>query len=446
MSRALRNAILMALFALTLLFAGAATAQEVRATVNGHVGDPNGAPVPNATVTVLNTATGEKSTASTSGDGNYTVPFLLPGTYTITAEAAGFKTQTRPNVELHVGDKLTVDLSMSFGAVSETVTVTTAPPLLDEGSATRGGLIDNAKVTELPIVGRNPINLANLVPGVVFNGNQSFQRPFDNGDVINYSVNGGLRQTNSFLIDGAPDDAYSDTAGDRSHANFNVAYIPSAEVTQEFKVVSNFYDAQYGRTGGGIFNVGTKVGTNNFHGAGYYFFHRYWTDANNIGNKFNKLPVYAIDPVTKQFISAPKLDQFGGEVAGPVWKDKTFFLFGIEQYNEDTPSPSLVGTITAAERSGDFSQSGVNIYDPYTTRLDATGHCCIRDQFPGNIIPASRLNGAGYLLAQAFPKPTSPSNTSAANFNTGANLSTDRYRTWIARVDQNLPDCHSCSR
>ncbi|HKO19579.1 MAG TPA: TonB-dependent receptor, partial [Acidobacteriaceae bacterium] len=423
----------------SLSLAGAfAGAQEVRATLNGHIEDSNHAAVPNANVTARQNATGVATTVQSDGIGNYTIPFLPPGTYTITVEAQGFKTETRNNVELHVGDKLTVDMPLSLGAVSETVTVTAEPPLLDEGSATRGGLIDNAKITELPIIARNPMNLANLVPGVVFNGNQSFQRPFDNGDVINYSVNGGLRQTNSFLIDGAPDDAYSDTAGDRSHANLNVAYIPSAEVTQEFKVVSNFYDAQYGRTGGGIFNVGTKVGTNNFHGAGYYFFHRYWTDANNVGNKFGNRPVYSIDPVTKQFLAAPKLDQFGGEVGGPVWKDKTFFLFGIEQYNEDTPSPNLVGTITDAERSGDFSKAGVNIYDPYTTRLDSTGHCCIRDQFPGNIIPASRLNGAGYLLAQAFPKPTSPTNTSAANYNTGANLSIDRYRTWIARVDQNF--------
>ena len=430
---------IVAVFALCLAGA-AASAQEVRATLNGHVEDANHAAVPQATVTVRENATGVTTKVQSDQTGNYTIPFLLPGTYTVTVEAQGFKTESRNNVQLHVGDKLTLDMPLSVGSVSETVTVTTEPPLLDEGTATRGGLIDNAKVTELPIIARNPMNLANLVPGVVFNGNPQFQRPFDNGDVINYSVNGGLRQANSFLIDGAPDDAYSDTAGDRSHANLNVAYIPSAEVTQEFKVVSNFYDAQYGRTGGGIFNVGTKVGTNQFHGAGYYFFHRYWTDANNVGNKFNNppLPIYAIDPVTKKFIAAPKLDQFGGQVGGPIWKDKTFFLFGIEQYNEDTPSPALVGTITAAERNGDFSQSGVNIYDPYTTRLDSTGHCCIRDQFPGNIIPASRLNGAGYLLAQAFPKPTASTNTSASNYNTGANLSMDRYRTWLARVDQNF--------
>ena len=420
-------------------------AQETRATLNGRVEDAEHAAVPRAKVTATNAASGVQSTIESGDDGNYTISFLLPGTYTVTVEASGFKTQTRTSIELHVGDKVTVDVPLTIGDTSETVTVSSSAPLLDEGSATRGGLVDQVKVTELPVVGRNPINLANLIPGVTFSGNQSFQRPFDNGDVVNFSVNGGLRQTNAFLIDGAPDDAYSDTAGDRSHANLNVAYIPSAEVTQEFKVVSNFYDAQYGRTGGGIFNIGTKVGTNDFHGSLYYFFHRYWTDANNVGNKFGGLPLYSVDPVTKQFLAAPKLDQFGGQIGGPVripklynGHDKTFFLFGIEQYNEDTPSPGLVGTITAAERAGDFSKSGVNIYDPYTTRLDANGKCCIRDQFPGNIIPKSRLTGAGAGLANAFPNPSASTNTSANNYNVGANLSQDRYRTWIARVDQNF--------
>ena len=339
---------------LTLPYLGA---QETRATLNGRVEDTEHAAVPHAKVTARNVASGVASTIESGDDGNYTISFLLPGTYSLTVEAPGFQTQTRNNVELHVGDKLTVDVPLTVGSTSETITVSAQAPLLDEGSATRGGLVDAAKVTELPVIGRNPINLANLIPGVVFNGNQSFQRPFDNGDVINFSVNGGLRQTNAFLIDGAPDDAYSDTAGDRSHANLNVAFIPSAEVTQEFKVVSNFYDAQYGRTGGGIFNIGTKVGTNDYHGSLYYFMQRYNLNANNVGNKFNSLPLYSVDPVTKQFLAAPQLDQFGGQVGGPVripklynGKDKTFLLFGIEQYNEDTPSPGLVGTITARER------------------------------------------------------------------------------------------------
>lgn len=442
----LKGAAPLALFAFLTLFGTApGSAQETRATVNGHVQDASGAAIPNAAIVIKNVSTGVETTVVAGGEGDYTAPFLVPGTYSITVTAGGFKQVVRDNVELHVQDKLTVDLSLEVGANSEVVNVSADPPLLDEGSATRGGLVDNVRVTELPVIGRNPLNLANLVPGVQFNGNQSFQRPFDNGDNANFSVNGGLRQTNAFLIDGAPDDAYSDTAGDRSHANQNVAYIPSAEVTQEFKVVSNFYDAQYGRTGGGIFNIGTKVGTNKFHGSAYWFLQRYQWNANSISNKFSGNPLYSVDPVTKAFLAAPKLDQFGGQISGPVripklynGIDKTFFLFGYEQYNEDTPSPGLSATITAAERNGDFSQAGVNIYDPYTTRLDANGNCCIRDQFPGNVIPQARLTGAGAKLAQAFPNPNVTSTTSNNNYNVGSNLSTDRYPTWIARIDQNF--------
>ena len=426
-----------------------ARAQETRATLNGHVEDGSHGAIPQATVTVRNTATGVETKAETGGGGDYTIPFLLPGPYSVTAERTGFKQHVQSGVVLHVGDKLSVDFTLSIGSVSEVVNVTDAPPLLDEGSATRGGLIDNVKVTELPVVGRNPLNFADLVPGVVFAGNPASRRPFDNGDVANFSVNGGLRQTNAFLIDGAPDDAYSDTAGDRSHANFNVAFIPSAEVTQEFKVVANFYDSQYGRTGGGVFNIVTKNGTNAYHGDVYFFLQRYNFNANSVGNKFTNSPLYAVDPVTKAFVAAPRLDQYGLQVSGPVGipglfsgKDKTFFLFGVEQYKENSPNVNLTGVPTLLERNGDFSASGVNIYDPYTTRLDANGVCCIRDQFTFNGVPnvinPARLNGPGYALLKSFPLPNILTTTATNNFNSGANLGTDRYRTFIGRVDQNF--------
>ncbi len=425
-----------------------ARAQDTRATINGHVQDSSGAAIPNATVTAHNVATGTSTSVKAAGDGNYTIPFLLPGTYSIKADAVGFKTKEQDNVVLHVADKQTLDLSLSVGEVSEVVVVTAAPPLLDEGSASRSGLIDNLRVTELPLNGRNPFQLANLVPGVTFNGNPAFTRPFDNGDNANFSINGGLRQTNAFLIDGAPDDAVSDTAGDRSHANQNVAYIPTVDATQEFKIVNNFYDAQYGRTGGGIFNVSTKSGSNVYHGTVYDFLRRYQLDANSISNKVNGAPRYAVDPVTKANLGGHTLDQYGFEVGGPLSipklynaKDRTFFMFAFENYHEASPSPSLTSTITAAERTGDFSAAGEpTIYDPYTTRLDANGNCCIRDPFPGNIIPASRLAGsAGAQLAQAYPAPNvGNATTLASNYNTGVNLSQDYFRNWIGRVDQSF--------
>src|SRR5205814_2293831 len=126
----------------------------------------------------------------------------------------------------------------------------------------RGGLIENQRVTELPLNGRNPFALTSLSTGVIFAGNPQFTRPFDNGDNVNFSINGGLRQTNSWLLDGVPDDSITDTDAQRTRGNQNIAYIPTVDATQEFKIVTNFYDAQYGRTGGGVINVATKTGAN----------------------------------------------------------------------------------------------------------------------------------------------------------------------------------------
>src|SRR3569833_1006255 len=371
--------LLILLSALTVCSTNFSEAQETRATVSGRIQDPSGASVPGAKVTAKNAEMGVVTTVNAAADGNYTIPFLVPGTYVLSADAQGFKTARQTNEILHVGDKLAIDLNLPVGSVSEVVTVSDTPPLLEAGAATRGELIDSTRVQQLPLAGRNPFMLAQLVPGVQFQGNPSFQRPFVNGDNANFSINGGLRQSNSFLIDGAPDDAISDVAGDRSHANLNVAYIPSIDATQEFKIVYNFYDAQYGRTGGGIFNVSTKAGTNALHGDVFDFLRRYQWDANSVSNKVAHLPRYSRDPVTIKILGGHTLDDWGGSLGGPGFiphlyqgKDKTFFFGAYEHYNAVQPTPSLTTVPTLAERNGDFSATGEPvIYDPWTTRLDA---------------------------------------------------------------------------
>ena len=424
-------------------------AQETRATVSGRIQDPNGAVIPAAKVTALNVSTGVATAVNSAADGNYTIPFLIPGNYIISADAQGFKTAQHTNVILHVGDKLEVDLTLPVGSVTQVVTVKDTPPLLETGTATRGELIGGESVEKLPLVGRNPFMLAQLVPGVQFQGNPAFQRPFDNGDNANFSIGGGLRQSNSFLIDGAPDDAVSDAAGDRSHANLNVAYIPSVDATQEFKIVENFYDAQYGRTGGGIFNVSTKAGTNEFHGDAYYYLRRYQLDANSVSNKAAGLPRYSLDPVTKGNLGGHTLDDWGGTAGGPIriphlynGKDRTFFFASYEHYHEVQPTPTLTSVPTLAERQGDFSAAGEPIiYDPWSTRLDANGNCCIRDAFPGNVIPPDRLKSSpGLQLANAYPKPNVGTGLLVNNYSTGANTSEDHFQNFLVRVDQNFSD------
>lgn len=441
---------------LALQIAATMFAQEFRATVTGRVADATGAAVPGAKVSAVNTQTNETAETNTGAEGDYTIPFLKPGAYTLKAESAGFKTTVRESIELFVNDKKAVNFEMEVGAVQESVTVTDAPPMLETATATRGGVIENLRVTELPLNGRNPFMLSNLTPGVVFAGNPAFTRPFDNGDNANFSINGGLRQTNEFLVDGAPDNAATDTAGDRTRANQNIAYIPTVDTTQEFKIITNLYDAQYGRTGGGIINVTTKSGSNEVHGSIYEFLRRYQLDANSFSSNANNLPRYARDPVTGANLGGHTLDQYGGVVTGPVFlpklyngKDKTFFMFGFENYVESTPSPSLVSVPSAAERRGDFSATGLQIYDPFSTRLNpnfntgaaesAANPRYLRDPFPGNIIPQNRLNPVGLAIANAYPQP----NTGSAadrfnNYNTGANLSDDHFRNWIGRVDHSI--------
>jgi hypothetical protein len=449
-SRALRLCGLMALIVSCIY------SQEFRATITGRITDPSGAGIANANVAAKNVQTNEQATAVTGADGDYTIPLLKPGSYSISADATGFKRSVRDNIQLFVGDRKTVDFALEVGPAQESITVTAAAPMLDEATATRGGVIENLRVEELPLNGRNPFMLSNLVPGVQFNGNPVFTRPFDNGDNANFSINGGLRQTNEFLIDGAPDNAVTDTAGDRSHANQNVAYIPTVDATQEFKIVTNFYDAQYGRTGGGVISVSTKSGTNDLHGTAYDFLRRYQWDANNIAANAAGRPIYAVDPVTGENLGGHKLDQYGFQLTGPVvipkiynGKDKTFFSVGWENYRESTPSPGLTSVPTLAERAGDFSQTGLTIYDPFSTRANPAFNSSqpqgpnnapfIRDQFPNNMIPVNRLNPIGLAIANAYPKPNvGGPNQLCNNYLSSPNLSLDKFKNTLARVDQNF--------
>lgn len=448
-----------AVTALTML------AQEFRGTINGRVTDATGAGVPAATVVATNVGTAEESRATTSQEGDYTVPFLKPGKYNIGVEAAGFKHVSRENIEVRVNDRVTVDFSMEVGAVTENLVVTAAAPLLEETTASRGAVLDNLRVTELPLSGRNPINFTNLTPGVMFNGNPQFTRPFDNGDNINFSINGGLRQTNSYMLDGTPDEAVTDTAGDRTRGNLNIAYIPTVDAVQEFRVVTNFYDAQYGRTGGGIINITTKSGVNEFHGTVYEFLRRYQLDANSIANNStvnsqfpNGRPRYGVDPVTGENLGGHKLDQYGTHLTGPVripglydGRNKTFFSFGVENYVESTPSPQLTNVPSMAMRQGDFSGVGVPIFDPQSIVANpnfdasrgesATNSRFIRQQFPGNIIPQNRFSRVGQAILNAYPQPnTGTPGAAFNNFIASPNLSEDHFRNWIGRVDQNFGD------
>jgi hypothetical protein len=418
---------------LLLALAGGAAAQEFRATVKGHVVDQSRSALPGATVSVRNAETNEAATATTNGEGNYTIPFLRPGLYTLTVELSGFQKYLRSGLRLEVSQTATINVELTVGGVAEEVTVLAESPLLETSNANRGTVIDNHRIEELPLQSRSPMALAVLVAGVNYNAQAIYLRPFDNGALADWSMNGGQNRNNEFLLDGAPNNA--------NQGGNNIAYVPPADAVQEFKVATNSYDAQYGRTAGGVVNMSLKSGTNNLHGSAYEYYRRRWLDANSF------LLNAKSAPKTNHY-----LDQYGFSSDGPVvipglynGKNKTFFMFTGERYREGTPAPLFSTVPTEAMRRGDFSGlvdaqgRQIIIYDPATGRnVNGTW---TRDPFPGNIIPANRFDPLAAKLMQFYPLPNTTTPGVApwqSNLAYAEHFNKDLFWNWVGKVDHNF--------
>jgi len=409
-----------------LLSAATATAQEFRATVRGVVLDSSKAALPGATVTLTNTSTNETASAVTNAEGSYSVPFLRPGSYTMTVDLQGFQKYTRSGMTLQVNETATINVELGVGGVTEQVSVTAESPLLQTSNASRGTVIDERSIAEIPLQSRSPMALVPLVAGVNYNAQAIYLRPFDNGALAAWSMNGGQSSNNEFLLDGAPNNA--------NQGGNNIAYVPPAAAVQEMKISTNSYDAQYGRTAGGVVNVSLKSGTNSFHGEGYY----YTRDKALAANSF--ILNTTSRPKTDQYIH-----QYGFSADGPIFKNKTFFLFTGEKYREGTPAP-LVSTVpTLAMRNGDFSGvtdtqgRQVVIYDPATGR-DVNG-VWTRDPFPNNRIPADRINPTARAIMQYWPEPNGSTAGVASwqqNLLWPEHFNKDLFWNWVGKVDHNF--------
>jgi hypothetical protein len=401
-------------------------AQEFRATVRGEVLDANRGALPGASVTLRNTDTNEVGRATSNASGGYTLPFLRPGPYEMTVELAGFRKYIRSGMVLAVNETATINVELAVGGMAEQVSVTAESPLLETSNASRGTVIDSARIAELPLQSRSPMALATLVAGVNYNAQAIYLRPFDNGALADWSMNGGQNRNNEFLLDGAPNNA--------NQGGNNIAYVPPAEAVQEFKVSTNSYDAQYGRTAGGVVNMSLKAGTNSFHGVGYYFLRRKELAANSF------LLNSRSQPKTDQYI-----DQYGFALDGPIIKNKTFFLITAENYGEGTPAPLNSTVPTAAMRAGDFSglvdAQGrlITIYDPATGR-DVNG-VWTRNPFPGNIIPASRISPTARALLRYYPDPNYTTAGVAPwqnNLDYAEHFNKDDFWNFVVKIDHNF--------
>src|SRR5712691_8634716 len=249
--------------AIVLASASGSAAQEFRGSITGRVNDRSGGVLPGVTVTATNVATNVGSAATTNTEGLFTISYLTPGTYTVVAELSGFKKSVREGLEVRVGDRLVVDMSLEVGQIEETVLVTAQSPLLEVGSGSAGQVIDEKRLALMPLSDGNPFVLSRLVPGVAYTGDLKFSRPFDNGGTSSINADGSMGG-NEFTLDGSPNMAN----GRR------VAFVPPAGAVSEFKVQTATFDAADGHTAGAIVNVTLKTGTNKLKGEAYEYLRR----------------------------------------------------------------------------------------------------------------------------------------------------------------------------
>jgi hypothetical protein len=403
-------------------FGSPVAAQSTFGSISGTVTDASGAAMPDATVTLTNSATSAKQTVTTGSDGLYSFVNLTPGSYVLEVEKQGFKHFKRDPVVVQVQQKVQLDIPMEVGAVSQTVEVTAETPLLTPTSTSLGQVVDERKTNEIPLNGRNVFTLITLSPAAIANGNGSGTsagnspvgpNPFSWG---NYQVGGSFGNESAEYIDGQP---------------VNIGYInlpvllPDQDSISEFKVQYNNLGPEWGKFAGGVINLSTKSGSNQFHGQLYEYFRnkvlnaRPWFDTTN-------------PPYTQ--------NQYGATIGGPVIKDKTFFFFAWDAYRQRASTVFTTTVPTVAERGGVFP-ADVPIFDPLTISAACvapggnTAANCNRAQFAGNTIPMGRISPAATEELKFIGMPTNANETN--NF-TSAGASGGNANQYVARVDHNL--------
>lgn len=386
---------------LVLIISSIAWGQVSTGAINGVVSDSSGAVVVGAKVVIRHEATGLQRETVTNGSGEFNVPYLPIGVHSITVTMNGFRAAVMSGIELQVDKTLNLPLVLQVGAMADSVQVTAVAPLVDSSTSSLGQVIDNRKIIDMPLNGRNAFSLGSLsgyaAPTAGLQGSSSNMTSSNNGSNLTFVAGGGRPQDNEVLLDGLDDNG-------RDPLGFaGVAYTPSVDAVAEFKVKTNNYSAEYGHSAGAIISATTKSGTNTVHGAAWDFLRNEKLDANNFISNAGGRPRQPF-----------KQNQFGFTLGGPVYvpklyngHNKTFFFVDYEGLRRRTSAASsLIDTPPAAFRQGNFSSSGYTIYDPGGRHFNANG-VVVSTPFPNNTIPTSLLNPASMALAGQFPQPNS---------------------------------------
>lgn len=399
---------------LALGLAGYVYPQALSGTIVGTVTDQTGAAIPNVNVRLVNEATQFTRIAPTNDNGQYVAYSVPTGAYTITVEQTGFQKLVRSGVQLTAADTLTIDLQLTLGSVEQTIQVTAETPLLQAQTATVSALVTNQQVIEMPLNGRTFTALLKLSPGAYTGSSANLTTsPYAMRGDTNISVNGSSAQNNSYLIDGMVN---------RNLWLSTLIMVPTIDSVQEVRMLTSNYSAEYGAAAGAVTIVQTKSGTNQWHGSGYEFFRNDKLDANTFFNNRGGVERPAF-----------RRNEFGGTIGGPLRRDRTF-IFGDYQGIRLRQPRTVVATIpTLAQRAmvttGDFSNAGFTIYDPENVVNNQ------RQPFPGNRIPANRLDPAAVRMMSLLPAPTSAAATRNFVFNPSLQQRTDQFDV---RLDQNL--------
>jgi hypothetical protein len=423
-----------ALVALAAAAPLAASAQEARGTITGTVRDTSGSVIPGATVSITNTAMGTTVTVVTNEIGFYQAPYLIPGTYQVSAELQGFKKSAR-EVEVRIADRLAIDLSLSVGQTLESVTVTADTPLLETTNASLGNVVDSRRIAQLPTPHGDPYALIGLAAGVTYTGSARLDRPFEPTHIVGYAMDGTRGNRSDLTIDGVPSTATAN-AGE-----VIASYVPPADLVQEFKVQTATFDASTGNTEGGVTNLIIKSGSNRLRGTVYVAKTPEDLFANDFFANANNIPL------------APfSYNRYGGTAGGPMvvpgydGRGKTFFMYGFEGIHESRPRNNGTPTVpTEKMRTGDFSEllalgSQYQIYNPFTRRSIGGGRFQ-QDPFPRNIIPQHLINPVARAALEYFAHPLTAGNPDGTSNFQNPSLPEDiKYANNTIRVDHNLTD------
>jgi len=403
------------------LLIGAPVWGQTLSEIVGEVKDASGAVIPGANVTVTNTATNTSRSVVTNEAGLYAFPALVPGPYRLRVEASGFKTINRGDIELQVQQTARLDFTMEVGQVTETIEVAGSAQMMATENATVGTVIENRRIVELPLNGRNFLQLVSLSPNVTYGfatPGQASARQGGSRANQNISLMGMRGTWNRYTLDGV----------ENTDVNFNLyVLLPSIDALQEFKVQSGIYPAEFGRAASQI-NVSTKPGGNEFHGSLFEFMRN------------NKLDARQYDFVGTAPAKTPfKYNQYGFTLGGPVWipkvydgRNKLFFMANYEGFRQRQKSQALYTTPTVAMRNGDFSYAlpGNQLFDPATkvrvTDPDTGQTSWTASPFPNNQIPKTRFDPVSVKLLEFWPEPNIPTTTLSNNYQQAQPATTDK--------------------